>query len=282
MPETTISAVTADAISKIEQLACTDPVPLEPNRIYAVRGKDGETRVLSTAGYVDMLDPRVSDIIQRTVTVWDAASFLAYVHRHVTDPAYLEVWCDLDQRTVTAIIDAPRGADPGLAGHVAQLRVKPTIEWTDWARANGQYLTQSEMAEFIEDHLPQFVDPPGAEMLEIATSIQTSSKGSFESAIRLESGQQQFAWREEIEGKAGRKGTLAIPSQVTIAMAPFQESPAYKITARFRYRVNGGDLRLALKIDRAAQVLETAFSEIVSEIVAGISDRSDVFNGHVD
>ena len=101
------------------------PYELEDGNLYAVRNSDGAIELLRTPGYdraVTQLAAQTSpDQIRRSITVRDAASLIDYLdantvnggevvgtdHRHGV--GRLELWADIDRRTVKAIIDGNDG-----------------------------------------------------------------------------------------------------------------------------------------------------------------------------
>lgn len=214
------------------------------------------------------------------VTVRDAPSFLAYYGKHHT--ADTEMWANIEDQTITAVIDAhgrayndEEGAptSPGDAGHGdhrATLRLRLTPSWTAWAAKNKLMLKQVDFAEHIEDRLTDIKAPTGAEMLELAQSFQAKRAVTFESSKALSTGQVELEYRETLEAKAGQKGRLSIPSTFDLAIAPFEGSPAYKVTARLRYRINTGDLLLGYTLDRPEDILDAAFSDVLDQVQAGV------------
>ena len=199
-------------------------------------------------------------------TVTDPASFVGYLAKHGEDNA--EVWANVNTGTVRAVLNA-HGGDPSGAGHedhTLTLQLATTDDWKHWLDRDGKLLPQLVFAEFIEDHLPNFQNPSAADMLELAQTFQASSKGEFASSQRVKSGETALTWSEQHEAKAGAKGQIAIPDTFTIALQPFEGGPAYKIEARFRYRIEGGTLALGYRLTRPKDVRKAAFTEVVDAI----------------
>lgn len=198
--------------------------------------------------------------------VTDVDSLLQYLAKHAQ--LETELWGNATRSEVRAVINA-HGAGLHVAGwsdHTATLTLPTTPDWKEWTQRDGKLMEQTEFAEFIEDHLPNFVTPTGADMLELAQTFQATTKVDFDSSQRLKSGETQLTYVENTTAAAGKKGSLAIPDTFDIAVQVHERGPAYKVGARFRYRITNGDLRLAYRLIRPRDVLDAAFDEVVKHI----------------
>ncbi|MGG5257483.1 DUF2303 family protein [Phycicoccus avicenniae] len=206
-------------------------------------------------------------------TVTDATSFVAYLAKHALPQT--ELWANDRAGTVRAVVNAPMGVVEdgvedyaGWEDHTATLALPFTKDWLEWVARDGKMLPQNEFAEFIEDHLPNFVQPSGADMLELAQTFQAKTKVDFESSQRLKSGETQLTYVEDTTASAGKKGSLAIPDTFELALQVHERGPIYRVKARFRYRISGGNLFLAYRLDRIDDVRRHAFDEVVTQITA--------------
>ncbi|MFD6970707.1 DUF2303 family protein, partial [Streptomyces sp. NPDC059949] len=242
-------AADLDGVQSVIDIAqqATVPAALEPGKVYAVRTAGGGTQT------IDLTTPEFTgqpDRKQGTTVVRDAASFAAYFSKHAD--ADTEVYADAGQLTITAVLDAHTADTPRWSGHRLRLSLRQTDAWAQWIGNDGKLLGQEQFAEFLEDHLPELLVPDSATMLEIAQSIQATTKASFESGTRLQSGERQLKYTEDTRASAGRKGDLTIPETFTIGLIPFEGSEGYKLTARLRYRIQDTQLRIGYKLDRPA------------------------------
>ena len=265
------------------------PRPLDDGKLYAVL-VDGNVRMLETPGYTDRHEDERADHpreIKRAVTVLDVPSFLDYLARNTypagvtleaaelplgtahevgancaASPGSLELWADIDRRTVTAIID-------GIFGwrrHTATLTLKHSREWAEWAAIDGKLLKQVEFAQFIEDHLSTIAHPDGAVLLDICQTLEAHTGVQFKMQNILANGQRQFRYEETIESRAGQKGDLTIPGELTLVLRPFQGSERIAIAARFRYRIADGVMFLGVKLAEPETAVEDAFNGIVEDV----------------
>lgn len=206
-----------------------------------------------------------------TYALTDVHSLLEYLAKHALGET--ELWGNATRSEVRAVINAHMGTRgdgiedyAGWSDHTATLTLPTTPDWKEWTARDGKLMEQTEFAEFIEDHLPNFVTPTGADMLELAQTFQATTKVDFDSSQRLKSGETQLTYVENTTAAAGKKGSLAIPDTFDIAVQVHERGPAYKVGARFRYRITNGDLRLAYRLIRPRDVLDAAFDEVVKHI----------------
>lgn len=252
-------------------LRAAPPVVLEPGKVHAFHTPSGVQKFDLTGPEHTGIPPRKSG----TTTVRDARSWTAYFAKHSSDAS--EVYADAERLTVTAVLNA-HGADEASWGdHRLVLALRTTDAWKQWLHMDGELMDQEAFAEFLEDHLPELLDPSSADMLEIAQSLQAATKVDFQSGVRLASGQRQFQYVETTTTKAGQKGQLTVPEQFTIGLVPFEGSEGYRLTARLRYRITDRGLRMGYKLERPADVLRTAFADVVNVIDGDI--EQPVMNG---
>lgn len=197
-------------------------------------------------------------------TVTDVASLVQALAKHgVTET---ELWAHDSASNIRAVINAHAQITPGHGDHTITLQLQRTDDWKEWAAKDGQLQDQVAFAEFIEDHLPNFVSPSGADMLELAQTFQATTKVDFASSQRVKSGETQLIYQETGSATAGKKGQLAIPDTFTIALQPFDRGEVYKVQARFRYRITDGHLRLGYRLTRPKDVLRDAFDQVVAKV----------------
>jgi uncharacterized protein YfdQ (DUF2303 family) len=269
---------TQDAINA--GIALADPAKLDDaGRFYAIPVPAG--------GKVEIIDleDHLEDHRERPrrktgiVTVHDATSFIAYHAKHALSET--EIYADVVRAQLVAVVNAHTAAgDEGLAGwgdHRLRLDLRTTPEWQAWTAHDRKLLDQVTFAEHVEDRIPDFVNPTGADMLELAQSFSANRSVRFESSRRIKNGETQLVYKEETEAAAGKRGDMAIPDTFELGLTPFEGSPAYKVTARLRYRIGEGVLRIGYILDRPEEVQRSAFLDIVNQVQEHV-DRT-VFRG---
>lgn len=261
----------AAAIAQLAQQAA-EVREIAPGRLYATLDESGEIGFHDTDAWADT--PRRA-IGARVVT--DAASFVAYVQRHGLSQT--EVYADTPNSAVVAVIDSHEGAgrSPGWQKHRLTLSLEHTKAWKAWAEHDlGQnprgWFGQQEFAEFIEDRALDVQEPDHARLIEVATKFEATSKVEFGSAVRLDNGEVQFQYTETVGAKKGTKDAIEFPKELKLAIRPYIGGPIYFVFASLRYRIGADGLRLGYALQRPENILEAAFSDIVTEIRDGRTD----------
>ena len=208
--------------------------------------------------------------------VHDADSFVTYMSKHGDQDT--EVWADAISSQIVGVLNAhqehPATTDSGARweDHKVVYKVQLTDAWKAWAKHDGVLGDQGEFAEHIEDRAIDIIDPAAADMLELAQTFQATIGVNFESSKRLSTGERQLEYRETVDAKAGKAGRMDIPDTFTLALRPFEGADAFKVTARLRYRITDGRLRIGYKLERPTDVLREAFLTVVAAIQAEIAD----------
>lgn len=254
----------AAALNYAETHALADTIDLPGDRIL-VRHRDGENwQALDTH---TTARPRRST---GTVHVHDADSFIeAIVHRVSDDPTALQdvvAYADGSTMALVAVLNDDTATTPAWRDYRVSLSLTPTEEWTAWC--HGQDLgPQQRFAERIEDGLREIVDPSGAEMLELAQTLHVNVGVKCKSGHRLANGETQFTYEEDVQASAGKTGTLTIPNEFTLGIAPFIGTEPYEVKARLRFKPpRGGELQIGYILDRPHDVERAAFADIVTRV----------------
>jgi uncharacterized protein YfdQ (DUF2303 family) len=258
-----MTTVDQHAVAEIADLAIA---ATEPNRLelgcYYVAIAGGQVQ------HIDLTGPEFQDLPKRktgTTTVRDVASFAAYWAKHHSDAS--EVYAGRDGLKVTAVLDAHSADTPNWGGHRLVLQLQHTTAYTAWREASGREMDQETFANFLEDNRVDIHQPPAAEMLEVAQSIQATSNVEFQSGHRLADGQRRIGYVETNTARAGTKGELGIPAEIVLGLFVFKgATQADAFTARFRHRIAGGQLKLMFKLDRPDDVVDAAFAGVVAEV----------------
>jgi len=193
------------------------------------------------------------DRIKQKTSHTTADSFINYYNEFATDDSV--IFINQDGPSFNAVIDY-HGNEPGWNEHHASFILEPTKEFDNWKDHDKQWMNQVDFGLFIEENLEEITHPSGAEMLEIALSIQATTKTKFSSAQRLDNGQTQLTFAEEINGTAGAKGELKIPQTFKIGLRLYEGGEAYEIEVRLRYRISQGQLTLCYELIRSHKTIE--------------------------
>lgn len=201
-----------------------------------------------------------------SVTLHDAASFGAYVNRHASPGTVL--YADCNSNRIVAVLNDHASDGPGWGDHTATLQLAHTREWQHWASQDGKLQGQQAFAEHIEQGLLEIVEPPSADMLELAQSFEAKSSASFKSGNLLQDGSRQLVYQETVDARAGQTGNITIPKQFKLGIAPYEGTDPYEIVARLRYRLQSEHLTIGYTLVRPHDVLRAAFGDVLVAIEA--------------
>lgn len=204
-----------------------------------------------------------------TITVHDGASFADYFNRFKGDGSL--VFADEIAKQFVGILDYHKPGTETAADwldHRVVFSPIQTDQWKAWHGKNNQQFAQSDFALFIEDNLADVVEPAGMTLLEIAKTLEAKNTVEFSSGVRLNNGQVQLTYTEEIKGTAAQ-GTIQIPETFTLGLPVYLNGSAYKIVARLRYRIaQGGKLTFWFRMNAVERIVQDAFNDVAKAIQA--------------
>lgn len=204
---------------------------------------------------------------QGTITVADIESFTAYVQDHGSgDDLY--IYADPESRTLTAVInDHERTCFHSQAGwrdHRVVYKAELSREFDTWFKNNKTPKEQEDFAVFLEDNIADVVEPSGDVLLTVALTLQAKTEVNFNSSKRLDNGQVQLTYTENIDARAGN-GDIQIPREFAIGCRLFKNGDGWKVKARLKYRLGGGKVKFWYELDRPENVIEDAFKAYVAK-----------------
>lgn len=263
------AAVLADA-ARDAALVSEKFVDPDATRLALVRERSGDAstvRVLSLEPWAKYPERR-----KGVVTFDEPASFALWVNEFQLEGETRFYASLVEPQAVAVINDDSPGArgDGQQAGawrdHIALLRLQRTPEWSRWRDRDGEMVSQTEFAEFLELNMRDVIDPDAATLIEIARAFTVSSDIQFRSAQNLSTGETQFAYDEQHQATAGGTKKIEVPKEFTLDIAPFQGTPKIHVTARLRYRLRNGSLTLGYMLDNPLDIEREGFRNIVEDV----------------
>ena len=200
-----------------------------------------------------------------TVLLSEIGSF----NQFVTDqgvPGQTYIYADPDARTLTAVLNdhVQDDLEAGWRDHRAVFQAELSREFSTWLRNDKAPMEQEAFAIFLEDNIADVVEPSGETLLQVALTLQAKTEVNFSSHRRLDNGQVQFVYSENIEARA-TGGSIEIPREFTIGARLFKNADGYKVRARLKYRLLAGKVKFWYELDRAQNAIEDAFEAYVDQ-----------------
>lgn len=254
-----------EALNEILTEAAADAVTEVCDEVMTVVTPPNSTRHLLDVQLMQSAPSRT----RRVLKTHTAASFAGAVNHLVTDDA--PVYVDTPGQHLTAILNDDDALVPGWRDHRVELDLQHTPEWTFWTGHQGLG-EQQAFAEVIEDGLEEIIEPPAADMLELAQSFQASIWSKFSQQGRLHNGAVQFTYSENIDAQAGANGTLEIPSEFKIRLAVYYGSAEVDLVARLRYRLKAGALTIGYHLVHPERAVLDAFENVVEDALDQLNE----------
>lgn len=253
--------ITADTIDRITELAHASVATQTVGDItFALVPQNYKREDLTDAIEKAQLAPNRK---KGTVALTSIDSFLQYIaDQNQAATAY--IYANPEAQTLTAVFNDNKENTIGWRDHRATFKAELSREFTNWMHNNKQSKNQEDFAIFLEDNIADIVEPSGEVLLSVATSLQAKTEVNFSSAKRLDNGQVQFTYTENLDARAAN-GTLEIPREFALGIRIFKNGHGYKVKARLKYRLHSQQLKFWYELDRPENVIETAFKESIEK-----------------
>ena len=253
----------AAALTAGKQLGAHKTNPHPHGTAYAIVPKDCDLVYLREPAY----PPRRVG----TVKLADAESFLEYWKRQSGSDSYIygsmqpaQFLAVFNEHTTKAVNGEGNWRD-----HRALYTLQHSDEWMVWTKRSGQPFDGNEtFAYWLEENLFDISKPDPAKFMDVALNIRVKRGEVFGNKVNLTDGNLVLEYANQVDAQAGAGGKLAIPEKFEISLPVFKglESPKYTVEARFRYRLNSGQLSLRYDLVRPAKVVEKAFKDLLETI----------------
>lgn len=244
--------------------AAAEPQELEAGKRYAFV-LPGTHDVPARVERVDTLsDAAAPERSTGTVEAHTASGFHSAVVARAADKATL--YADVPGRQLVAVLNDDTPAAPGWRDHRVSLKLRPTPEWAHW-KSHAGLMSLPEFGRVIEDGVEEITTPSAATMLEVAQNFTAAIDVKFVEAKRLANGQRQFVYQENVDATAGG---ATIPEEFTLTVAPYFGSEEREITARLRYEVKGGQLRIGYMLVKPDRFEQQAFEDVVAAVSSAL------------
>lgn len=194
---------------------------------------------------------------------FDVQSFIDYVNEHKSAATRIFVQNQESPYTYTAIIDYHEPGEKGLPDwqtHNAKLILKTSTEYDVWIARNTKGFTQNEFVEFLKDRRTDISEPDGAQLLEIAMTLEATSGARVTSKTRTNTGI-HIEFKEDVAARAGKDGSLNIPESLKLFIPVFQGMSKEFIEADFIFRIDSGNIKFGYRLIQIETIIQDAVKE---------------------
>jgi uncharacterized protein YfdQ (DUF2303 family) len=144
------------------------------------------------------------------------------------------------------------------AEYTAQL----SVEWARWMAQNGKPMEHAAFLEHLEVNQDIIIEPGGAALLELISSLEGKVSARFSNALNLHNGKAKLSFDEDVELRGTdsvmKSGALEVPTELKTALSPFEFGDAYKVRNRLRYRVASRQLVFAYEVVDPHKIIQDA------------------------
>ena len=174
-----------------------------------------------------------------------------------------------NSKGITVVLDDDKGKQVGRNLFEASFNPNLTEEWKLWNKCSDQLVSQEDFANFIEENAEDIIEPDGAKMLEIVSTLQSLVRSEFKSAVTLGNGNRKLTFEESSSDRAGEHGELEIPSEFTIRLQIFENiNTTVKLKAKFRYRRSRSGIQMGFKLIRPNNAIRAAMNTFANQFGA--------------
>lgn len=251
-----------------------------PGAPIAVHGLGVEGMILTRdgKGIIERWDEEPWSLWPRrakgTQQILTEVAFGDYVNLHLTDRRTV-VYAEEDMLRLTAVFNEHEqgvpAANPGWRDWRAQLTMEHGKSWLAWTNIDREWQEQADFMDLLEERVDDVVAPPQTDLLDIVSNFSTHKTVAFQSAISLHDGGVRLEYKEDVTSAGGgTSGHQVMPERIELALQAIKGDAPWKVTARLRYRITDGRLRIMVLLDRLDEVLEEAWGEVVKRVDAAL------------
>ena len=212
-----------------------------------------------------------------TATFEDLDSFIAHVQRFKDADSLL--FARREPPSLTSVLNYHRAkpdGDPRFGDHRGLYQFPFSDEWQAWTEKNGEQMSQQDFAEFVEERIPDILDPSTpstmakdlaeaaeltyaspSRMLALSRGITVRQGVRVKNVTSLQSGEMAVHYETQNSDETG--APLAIPNAFLVGIPVFRNGARYVIAVRLRYRVGAGSMLWFYDLYQHDKVFDDAF-----------------------
>lgn len=266
-----------------------------PDTITAKRGTSTETNVaflpmglkaVSLKPYLDEYLTR-PERVKGVATLSTLAGFVAHVRRSARPES--AIFADTANRQLVAVYDYHTPAAEGLAGWCQHSAVYPfpmSRAWKAWAAIDGKQMDQGTLAEFVENHAHEVIDPKDdaakaagdsltkldlrvaspSQVLTLSRGLEINVSSKIVESKVLATGDTRVIFEEKASGSNG--APLDVPGGFVVAIPVFDGDAPFALAVRLRLKVREGRITYTLALLGAEDAMRAAFDEAIKRVAS--------------
>ncbi|WP_293000073.1 DUF2303 family protein [Nevskia sp.] len=200
------------------------------------------------------------------LTAMDVGGFVDYVREYKLPRTRLFATTVGQALSITGKIDYHEAGEgdeaPSHCEHNITCPLTYSDEWGRWTGASNRHMSQKEFGEFLEENLPDIIEPQSDALLAAALNFSSSRKVEFRSSQRLSDGLTQFTYSES-DNNAQQ---AALPTEIVVAIPVFVNGTKYDLKARLKHSIRDANLKIWYEIVRPDKVVELALKAVLADI----------------
>ncbi|MDY0208083.1 MAG: DUF2303 family protein [Pseudomonas sp.] len=209
----------------------------------------------------------------------DIENFAEYANTHTADAIFINT--DSMPMDALAIFDLGCALEPGHAEHTAVLALTNSPAYKAARNINGERLKQGELADFIEDWLPQLEILCDGEVQNPLQAIQAIRNITITASMSAQHGENHFsASRSAIEEIEARSVAHKLPTHISFTLIPHTGFDPLTISFRVAVITDKEAPRLTLRWmqqDIQEQEIGENFKNLIANGITG--DNTDIHIG---
>ncbi|MBD9390166.1 DUF2303 family protein [Agrobacterium sp. AGB01] len=190
-----------------------------------------------------------------TAKTFTLESFIDLVNRHKTEDTVIFANTNWQKPSLTAVIDYHKfdSTEADNLKHRVSYDFPLSEEWEAWINLNNKPLSQSDFAEFIEDHISDLSGPDDAEeleyqqkfsfkvafpnqLVELSRGLQVNADTRVKNVVSLQNGTAQIVFEEEHQTLDKQGNRIDVPGMFILSVPPFFGGETARIPVRLRYK----------------------------------------------
>ncbi len=266
-------SLSKEAIQHIESqavIAAAKPITIADGTTVAVLPEG--IRMQSLEAFQPMRDR-----FRGTMATHSLQDFIKYIERHdvVDDNAPTAAGGFIDQDAMRAAVIFNLG-EPGAAGHgddVAVLTLKPTAAYSALQAVLGKPLSQKELAEWLEDWLPNLEAQDGEATLPMLQAINAVRRMVIKATSQRDSNVGDFSASRSAMDEIEAKSQDTLPSAFIFTTVPFEGLDVADIKLRLSVITGRDEPLLKLRwVGEEAQreAFAQEFKDVLEQEVGGL------------